>query len=290
MNAEPAQPGAVRHYFVDEAGDPNLFGGRGGGVIAGAVEGCSRFFMLGKVEVEQPESLAEALTSLRQHLLADPYFKGVPSMDPKRGRTASHFHAKDDPAEVRREVFAVLAKFDLRCYCHIRDKRVVARKVLDENRRNPRYHYRPNQLYDRCISSLFEGRLHQHDSYRIVFARRGSTDRTDAFKRGLQQARDRFRDKWRIEGLAPVEVVASDPKRVVCLQAADYFLWAVQRCFERGERRYIDLLWPKVGLIVDRDDTRESGAGAYYRQRNPLPDDLRTAVSDPVADSGESGA
>lgn len=286
---EPRQSGGVRYYYVDEAGDPILYNRRKY-LVAGVQNGCSRFFILGKLDVPDPEALATALTDLRRNLLADPYFKGVPSMDPKRKRTALHFHAKDDPVEVRREVFKVLTGFDVRFYAHIRDKRSVAEIIREHQRKRPAYRFHPNQLYDRCVVPLFENRLHKDAAYRIVFARRGGSDRTEAFKHGLQQAKTKFRDKWDVESAAPIEVVASTPTRVVCLQAVDYFLWALQRCYERGERRYIDLLWDKVGLIVDRDDTRKSGAGAYYKRREPLPDDVRTAVSHPVADKGEASA
>lgn len=43
-NAESENSGAVT-WFVDEAGDPTLFG-KGGKVVA-ATEGCSRFFIAG---------------------------------------------------------------------------------------------------------------------------------------------------------------------------------------------------------------------------------------------------
>ena len=192
---------AVRHYYVDEAGDPVLFNARGR-VIVGE-EGCSRFFSLGKLDVTAPDALADSLTNLRQRLLADPYFKGVPSMSSERHKTARLFHAKDDLPEVRREVFNLLANADVRFYAVIRDKKVIADKVLAYNKTNPNYRYHPNQLYDRCVPTLFENRLHQHEAYRIVFARRGSSDRTQAFENGLQQAKERFRQKWRIEGAAP---------------------------------------------------------------------------------------
>ncbi len=192
-------------------------------------------------------------------------------MSPARRKTAYLFHAKDDLAEVRREVFKLLLDFDVRFYAEVRDKNVIAEKVIDHNNRQPLYRYHPNQLYDRCVPRLFKDRLHQHDAYRIVFAKRGSSDRTDAFERGLQAARDAFRRRWGIEGVSPIEVVASNPKSIACLQAVDYFLWATQRCFERGEHRYLDMLWEKVGLIVDRDDTRQSPAGEYYKRKRPIP-------------------
>ena len=39
--------------------------------------------------------------------------------------------------------------------------------------------------------------------------------------------------------------------------------------------RFLNLLTPKVGLIHDVDDTRKSGAGAYYTKSNPLTLDAR---------------
>jgi hypothetical protein len=269
----PGQTPAVHYYYVDESGDPVLFNARGR-VIVGE-PGCSRFFLLGKLEVMDPDRLADGLNGLRRKLLADPYFAGVPSMHPKQGKTATHFHAKDDLAEVRREVFRLVLEHDVRFYAVVRDKRVIVEKVLAENQRRPSYRYHPNQLYDRCVSVLFENRLHQHEAYRIVFARRGSTDRTEAFERGLLEAKKKFRQKWGIESAAPIEVVASDPAQIACLQAADYFLWAVQRCFERGEHRFLDLIWEKVGLIIDRDDTRQRPTGEYYPRKRPVPPGFR---------------
>ncbi len=54
------------------------------------------------------------------------------------------------------------------------------------------------------------------------------------------------------------------------LQAADYFLWALQRHFERGESRYIEMLWPKVGLIHAVDETGGAPYGVYYTKKKPL--------------------
>lgn len=285
MHDEPLAPGqtpAVRYYYVDESGDPVLFNAKGR-VIVGE-SGCSRFFILGTLDVVDPGAVATALNELRQQLLADPYFKDVPSMRPEQRKTARLFHAKDDVPEVRREVFKVLANLDLRFYAVIRDKGVIVEKVLAHNKKNSNYRYHPNQLYDRSVPLLFQERLHQHEAYRIVFAKRGSTDRTQAFESGLLQAKARFRAKKNIEGTAPIEVVASDSEGVTCLQATDYFLWALQRCFECRERRFLDLLWSKVGLILDRDDTESKGTGEYYGRREPIPPDFRQADAEKSKD------
>jgi hypothetical protein len=268
-----ASASAVHYYYVDEAGDPTLFNAKGR-VIVGE-EGCSRFFILGKLDVADPDGVADALIGLRRRLLADPYFNGVPSMQPENGKTAKLFHAKDDLPEVRREVFRLLLEQDVRFYAVARDKRKIAEKVLAHQKKRPTYRYRPNQLYDRCVPDLFENRLHQHNAYRIVFATRGSRDRTEAFEYGLEEAKRKFLQKWKIESAAPIEVVPSAPVQTTCLQAVDYFLWALQRCFERGEHRYLNLLWDKVGLIIDKDDTREKYTGEYYPRKRPIPEGFR---------------
>ena len=98
-------PSRSRNYFVDEAGDANLFGAKGE-VIVGR-PGCSHFFILGVLDVADPAALFAQMTALRTSLLADPYFKGVPSMRPEHGKTAVAFHATDDLPEVRREVITL---------------------------------------------------------------------------------------------------------------------------------------------------------------------------------------
>ena len=52
--------------------------------------------------------------------------------------------------------------------------------------------------------------------------------------------------------------------------AVDYFLWAVQRTFERHEDRFLRLLWPQCSLVIDADDSREKGYGRYYTRQRPL--------------------
>jgi hypothetical protein len=137
---------STRHYFVDEAGDGTLFDGKGR-VIIGS-EGCSRFFILGLVDIPDPESLRRAMAELRAALMADPYFAGIPSMQPNQRKTALAFHAKDDVAEVRREVFALLRRHaGIRFFAVVKDKRATLDYVLSRNEREPRYRYESNELY-----------------------------------------------------------------------------------------------------------------------------------------------
>jgi len=267
------QPGASNprprvRYFVDEAGDPTLFSEKGRCIIG--EEGCSTFFILGLLEAEDPECLSDRLETLRRRLLADSYFRGLPSMHPEERKTAVVFHAKDDLPEVRREVFTLLAGAPVRFFAAVRSKRAVLQYVQSRNRTDRSYRYKPHELYDYLVRTLFTDRLHQHDEYGITFARRGASDRTEALQIALDQARERFAKKWDRRSNAVIEVESAAPCAHGGLQAVDYFLWALQRLYERGEDRYLQLLWPGCSLIRDIDDNRKAPYGVYYQKKTPL--------------------
>ncbi len=256
------------HYFVDEAGDGTLFNKRKQTVVGR--EGCSLCFILGALEVADPARLGKELESLRSTLRADPYLAKVPSMQPERRKTAVAFHAKDDCVEVRREVYRLLMKHDMRFFAVVRHKRTIVDKVLEHNKTNSDYRYQPNQLYDRCVSQLFRDQLHKEGGYLIRFSQRGNRSRSDALKKAIEQARANLRVKWGISATAPIEIVAATPDQAGGLQAVDYFLWALQRLYERGEDRYWEYVAPKVSLVHDVDNTRENECGAFYGKENPL--------------------
>lgn len=264
-----SDPGSkLVHYFVDESGDPTLFDSKGRTLVG--TSGCSRFFILGLLEVEDPSGLAERLTALRSRLLSDPYFQGVPSIRFDAKKTALAFHAKDDLPEIRREVFTLLVDEDVKFLAVVRSKKATLSYVRSRNLADPAYRYHPNELYDYLVRCLFRDRLHQCDQYRIIFARRGRRDRTQALKAALDQARRRFAEKWGRESTAAIDVESAAISDHGGLQAVDYFLWALQRLYEKGEDRFIRTLWHRCRLVRDIDDTREAKYGVYYDKKTPL--------------------
>ena len=258
----------VRYYYVDEAGDGTIFDARGRVIIG--QEGCSRFFMMGLLDVVNPVAMNKDLNTLRMNLTQDPYFKEVPSMQIKSKKTAVFFHAKDDLPEVRREVFRVLMNHEVRFYAIVRDKTKVLEYIRQRNEVDSSYRYKINELYDYLCRQLFRDRLHQVDTYEIHFAKRGNADRTAALRVALEAARQRFAEKWGKNNDVLINVLASKPENIASLQATDYFLWALQRFYERGESRYLDYLWPAFRLVRDIDNTRENKYGVYYTQKKPL--------------------
>lgn len=100
--------------------------------------------------------------------------------------------------------------------------------------------------------------------------RRGRADRTEALTRALDIARTRFIEEQGVSVNVTIEVVPASPIHEASLQAVDYFLWAVQRTFEKHEDRFLRLLWPQCSLVIDADDSREKGYGRYYTRQRPL--------------------
>jgi hypothetical protein len=219
------------YLFVDEAGDPDVFQRRGK-VIAGT-EGCSRFFILGKLEVEEPAELSRKLVALREKLVANPYFHGVPSFDPARRKTAVAFHAKDDLAEVRLQVLDLLAAEGARLRFHavVIDKIALAEEIQRRNSAEPGYRYGANDLYDRLMHELFRKFHRIADENHVTVSRRGASDRNAAIRGALAHAEKEFQSQYGF-GRGPWNLQVATPKEVVALQAVDYFLWALQRLYE----------------------------------------------------------
>lgn len=138
------------------------------------------------------------------------------------------------------------------------------------NRWNRRYRYNPTELYDDMVGRLFRDRLRKGVEMHIYFAPRSRKPRTEAFLDALRRTRAEFPRRWKIKGEAPVTIQPGTLAQYAGLQAVDYFLWSLQRFYERGEGRFLNLLWPQYRLVMDIDDKREANYGVYYTQGKPL--------------------
>lgn len=264
----PEASQSTLNYFVDEAGDPVLFSRKGKILVES--EGCSNYFILEKLEIDDPEGLSRQLEQLRSELLAEPYFRGVPSMQVERKRTALAFHAKDDPAEVRREVFKLLIQQQVRFYAVVRDKSELLAYVRQKNERDESYRYDGNELYDTLVSELFS-KLHRlADRVNICFAKRHRKPRDRALREALEKADHTFEQSFGFAHTAETEIMSSTPPKSGGLQAIDYYLWALQRFYERGEERYVELIWPQIGEVHDLDFVEDGRRGVFYRKDKPL--------------------
>lgn len=276
---QPAEP-QTQWLFVDEAGDPTLFSPKGQPLVG--TPGCSRFFIIGKLEVDNPDALDNSLTQLRLNMLTDPYFAGVESFRPERQKTAIFFHAKNDLPEVRYQVLKLLeaAGSDLRFHAVVCDKASLLQRETAKRQQNPRYRYNPDSIYDDLMRSLFSKFHRLADQYELCVARRGAKDRNHAIQTAIESAEKDFEQKYGLSrgGKDVWRIAISDPKKTVCLQAVDYFLWALQRLYEvkihseTGEQiredRFLKMLWPQIGEIHDLDFGPPQGT--FFTKNNPL--------------------
>lgn len=263
---EPTPASPVHHYFVDEAGDLTLFDKRGR-VLVGQ-PGISNFFMVGVAFLPDPALAETALDALRAQLLADPYFKGVPSMQAEAKKTAIAFHAKDDLPEVRREVFKLLPVFGAKVIVALRRKDVLTREAQALFRYGRKL--RATDVYNDLVKRLFRNLLHKADENRIVFARRGTALRKVALEQAIEEAKRNFAARHGRFYDVPTQIHSAYPSEQAGLQVVDYYLWALQRAYEVGETRFFDLLAGDFRLVMDIDDTRRRPYGEWYSDANPL--------------------
>lgn len=259
-----AMPDAeINSYFVDESGDLTLLGRRGKCLVG--KEGISRCFMVGMAHIVNPLELFAALESLRADLLAKPYLKSIPSMSPSARKTALCFHAKDDCPEVRMAVFELLAANDIKVQVGIRRKEALHMEAISQGKS-----WNANEVYDNLIKILFKRSLHTAQST-IWFARRGKSSREKLLQQAIDKAKLNFRRDTGISSEKPTRIVPAVPSEVPGLQVIDYFLWALQRLFERGEDRYFEFLRPSYRLIMDFDDKRtRKPYGRWYSDGDPI--------------------
>ncbi|MEH1998934.1 MAG: DUF3800 domain-containing protein [Nostoc sp.] len=257
----------IRHYFVDEAGDLTFFDKKGR-IIVGQ-PGASKFFMVGIAQICQSEQVILELAELRTQLCNDPRFKDIPSMQPSANKTAITFHAKDDHHDVRLEVFKLMQTFEVKIFVAIKCKAELA---LATQKTYEALSKKINQddIYDDLVKRLFKDRLHKASANHIVFARRGKTTREEALQQAINQAKKNFETKWQICSDSQTIIKPAYPSEFAGLQVVDYYLWALQRLYERQEEKYFFPLAQKYRMIMDLDDRRNKGYGEWYTDSNLL--------------------
>lgn len=225
--------------------------------------------MVSVAEIPDPRSVDALLSELCAELLADPYFKSVPSMQPKAGKTARAFHGSKDSPEVRRDVIARLSQTKAKVFVAIRRKH----KLIEQIRQPPtvdRKQLTLRRLYDDLVSRLFRNILHKGDRNEIVFAKHPTWTRREALALAIKKAKANFERKTGLSSDKPTGIRAAAPHEFGGLQVVDYYLWALQRMYERGEDRFFESLRPAYRLIMDLDDKASKPYGEWYTDDNPL--------------------
>ena len=225
--------------------------------------------MVGVARIPDPVMVDQALAELRTNLLADPRFKNIPSMQPLARKTALFFHAKDDWCDVRNEVFKLLPKFGSKITVAIRRKMEIA-PYSQQLYNSFGTKLNVNEIYDDLIKRLFKNLLHKANENHIVFARRGKGTREAALTDAIARARKNFESQWGISTKSLIKIVPAYPHEFGGLQVIDYYLWALQRLYERNQDEFFNSLVRDYRLIMELDDQRNKEYGEWYKDSNPL--------------------
>jgi len=241
------------YFFVDESGDPVFYNKYGKNIVG--TEGCSKILILGFVLTDNPRDIRLRLEKLRQEIISDTYFSGMPSIE----QTKKYFHAKDDCPEVREKVFKLIATLDFKA------EFIVARKK--EKIFKNRHAGKPNVFYDDLIVKLFFNKLHLAQKNIIYFEVRGSRERQQPLEDAMRVAINTFESKWGFKNNSDIIVHPMSSIGEPCLQIIDYMNWALQRAFVKGDDRYVKFLEDKISMICDVYDSDKYPKN-YYSKNN----------------------
>ena len=251
------------HRFLDEAGDTTFYGS-GHKLILGQ-DGVSHSFIIGMLKVSEPlPALRAAVSAQQAAVAADDYVNIIPSVAKKMARGGFYFHAKDDPQEVRAAFFKFIATRE------VSFEAVVARKIPDLFRR--KHHERESEFYADLLSHLIKNKLKQSGRLVLTIAHRSNSTSNTNLALALEKAESRSIHQVDSEDrLRRVVFNVQNHQQEPLLNIADYFCWAVQRVFERGETRYYDFLGGRIRLVVDLyDQAGYEGSRNYYRYKHRL--------------------
>ena len=252
-----------QHRFLDEAGDTTFYG-KGKIPIVGQ-EGVSKAFIIGMVKFKEPlQPIREKIEELKQQVIADPYFKDIPSIQKKINHKGFYFHATDDIPEVRKIFFEFINSLELSF------EAVVGRKIYGIF--NKKHNSREVEFYADLLSHLLKNKLSLGGKLVLNISERGRSTKNRNLLLALDKAKQRFYRKN--PNKTPItEVVFNIQNHTTepLLNVADYLCWAIQRVFERGEMRYYNYIESKISVIIDiYDKTKYDGNKHYYKGNNKL--------------------
>lgn len=261
------QPPFKRHRFLDEAGDTTFYG-KGKVPIVGE-QGVSKCFILGMLKINEPlDDVRRKILDLQASIEDDPYFGSVCSMEKRKAKGGFYLHAKEDIPEVRRMVFQLIKTINCRF------EAVVARKIYIVYER--KHNGTEAEFYADLLSHLLKNKLNKYDKLVLNIAKRSKCTTNSNLQKGLDKSVERsfMRNPGKAndcEVVFNVQAPTSEP----ILNITDYFCWAIQRIFERGETRFYDFISEKISQVIDVYDFEnfrkpKGKSGAHYGKRRKL--------------------
>jgi hypothetical protein len=184
----------------------------------------SRFFVVSTLAIRDSSAI-HSLLNLRRDL------------DHSGFKLPEGFHASEDRQVVRDNVFQVLTSLDLRADITYYTKANAYPRVKDD----PDYFYKFAWYYH--LRYVLPRRCPKDGSIFVAIATLGTKRRRELHAQALGDVVKQCLGSVRAH--CAHWTAQSHP----CLQAADYYCWAVQRWLENGDRRSLDLIQPQIETL-----------------------------------------
>jgi hypothetical protein len=207
---------ATVYLFGDEAGNFDFSEG----------PGATRYFILVTVTMNDCQA-GDRIQALRRRLA----WRGV--------HLGAVLHASEDPQPVRDEVFRTLQRCEMRI-----DATIVAKRSLSTETRDGHqlYRYAWHEHFGRIAGEI----AGPGDRLLAVASDLGTRKRRGAFHLAVD-------DAVRVSARCPHRVAFWPNMSEPCLVVADYCTWAIQRKWERGDRRSHELIASKIASEIQAD-------------------------------------
>jgi len=251
------------HRFLDESGDTTFFGKNKRIIVS--EPGVSKTFILGMVKIKANLSdVRNQIIALQNEVVQDDYYKNIPSVIKRQNKYGYYFHAKDDIPEIREKFFRFIKS--LNCSYEA----VVGRKIVDLYL--SKHHSEEVYFYADLLSHLLKNKFTKHEKLVLNVASRGRCTKNKNLDLALAKAKQRFggsKSKKGIKTKIVFNVQSPITEPLLCIP--DYFSWAVQNVFERGNVRFYDYLSDQISQVVDLYDFYsydQPGWKNYYGPKN----------------------
>jgi hypothetical protein len=243
------------YYFVDESGDPNFLGK--GKVDLVETGKSSQYFIVGYAEIEYINALSKKFSQLRDDIRNDEYLNQIPSVK----SSLKCFHANKDSREVQERVFRILHDLDFTFFAVVIEKKT--KQFLEQ------FGGKRGRYYAYIVERLFENRLHLYKEIDIYFAKFHNVIHDKNMWNALENAKDRFSQKWNHTHENDIRIFMQNPSQIVGLQVADYCLWSLHRVYHHKDFRYYHYLQDKISLVHDLSYGTEL-YGTYFNKNKPI--------------------
>ncbi|CTQ74172.1 DUF3800 domain-containing protein [Roseibium alexandrii] len=216
--------------------DKYIFSDEAGCFTFKKVNGASKYFMLCTVVLEDC-SISNELLNIKRKL--------VLNGEPERNK----LHATSDSVITRKEVYPIIADYDLSIDCTILEKT----KAQPQTRIDDTTFYKYAWYYHfKKIGPII---CSKDEKTLITAASIGNKKKRSSFKENVNNVVQQIvpREQW--------EVSFADSANDPCLWLADYCAWAIQRKWERNEDEFYNMIKPKINSEYD---LWERGTRHYY--------------------------